>query len=263
MSKTKLRTFFVQAAAAIAVLSLSAAAFAHDHWIGVKKAEPGQKATVVRGYGHGFPDPEALPEGRESVFTAVTLVDKDGNKSSFAKDPSDTVTFVSEKELENGSYVAYSEYQPTYVTTSPAGRSEKPKNEVEGATSCRLVAMYAKSYVDVGQVADNAVIAQLAAQKLEFVPDGHPGGLKVGDTVKIKLLFDGKPLPRTVVRGMTNGLPKGVYSYESTTDKDGYIEFVPLKSGNWIITANTKEDIPDKNVCDEGSYTASLYFDVK
>jgi uncharacterized GH25 family protein len=238
------------------------AALAHDHWIGVSKVDPGQKATLIRGYGHGFPAGEPIPEGRDSVFTPITIISKDGSKSGVTASAENNFTFISEKALDKGTYVIISEYMPTYISEGPAGRQEKPKKEVPDATSCRHVAMYAKSVVNVGGANENDVITKPQNQKLELIPATNPAGLKVGETVKMTLLYDGKPLPGTAVKGMVDGLPKGVYAFFATTDKEGVINFVPLKAGSWILTTNTKEDFKDKTVCDVGSYTSSLFFNV-
>ena len=258
--KMSLKTFSAQLVVLAALLAFPLAALAHDHWIGTSNTDPGQKATVIRGYGHGFPAGEAIPDGRLSTFTPITIIAKDGSKSGVAASPDNNYTFISEKPLDKGSYVLISEYKPTYITETPGGRQEKPKNEVPDATACRQVAMYAKSVLNVDGAADNDVIAKPQGQKLELVPAANPGGLKVGAPVKITLLYDGKPLAGTEVKGLVDGLPKGAYAYYAKSDKEGVVNFVTLKAGSWILTANTKEDFKDKTISDVGSYTASLFF---
>ncbi|MDR2459576.1 MAG: DUF4198 domain-containing protein [Deltaproteobacteria bacterium] len=246
----------------LTILSFSTLVFAHDHWIGTTPISNGEKVTAIRGFGHNFPDGEAIPEGRDSVFTPITILAADGSTSSVTPSGENNFTFISEKTLNNGTYLLYSEYSPTFWSETPTGRQEKPKNETEGATSCRKVAMYAKSILNVGDQYNDDPATKTLNQLLEFVPPQNPSSVKVGEVIPIKLLYDGKPLARTLVTGTVEGMPKGTHAFSGRTDKDGIINFMPLKTGRWILTANTKETFEDKSICDEASYTASLFFTI-
>jgi uncharacterized GH25 family protein len=261
--KKNFKTFLLQLVVFAVAASFPLAAFAHDHWIGVQKTDPGQKATVIRGYGHGYPEGTAIPEGSDKKFTPITVISKDGSSSGVTPEAVNNFTFLSEKALDKGSYVFISEYIPAFLTESPSGNQYKPKSEVPDATACRQIAMYAKSVLNVGGANENDQIAKPQNQSLELVPAANPAGLKVGDAVKMTVLYDGKPAPGVAVKGLVDGLPKGVYAYFATSDKEGIVNFVPLKAGNWLLLANIKEDFKDKTLCDTLSYSASLFFIVE
>ena len=67
---------FLLSAAAVIVLSLcSVAADAHEFWINAKAPEGGVLKADI-GFGHGFPDPETIPEDRIAVFIFCTCPDR-------------------------------------------------------------------------------------------------------------------------------------------------------------------------------------------
>ena len=69
---------FLFSAVAVIVLSLcSVAADAHEFWINAKAPEGGVLKADI-GFGHGFPDPETIPEDRIAVFEPLNLVTPEG-----------------------------------------------------------------------------------------------------------------------------------------------------------------------------------------
>jgi len=91
----------------------------------------------------------------------------------------------------------------------------------------------AKTFVRVGEGSDDSW-QQPVGLDLEIVPEGDPTGLLVGDTLRLRLLWQGQPLSGLAIGavGATPAKPS-----LATTDADGRVSFVLSKPGPWLVRA--------------------------
>jgi uncharacterized GH25 family protein len=96
---------------------------------------------------------------------------------------------------------------------------------------------------------------------IELVPETNPvAPMGPGVAIKVKLLFEGKPLPGVKVsfipRGVT--LKEGAdEQYERTTDKEGRASFTPKTGNYYLVVAHHLRDVKGKDYESE-KYTAAL-----
>lgn len=92
---------------------------------------------------------------------------------------------------------------------------------------------YLKCLLRAGAESDDAW-KRTFGQALEIVPLANPAGLKVGDTLHVKVLFEGKPLTKAPTFAHARS-GKDVNRTALKTDQQG-IAAIPLKStGPWLV----------------------------
>ena len=91
----------------------------------------------------------------------------------------------------------------------------------------------AKSFVRVGDGADDSW-KQPVGLDLEIVPENDPTSLSVGETLRVRLLWQGEPLPGLAVGAVAEAPAKPALA---TTDADGRVAFVLSKAGPWLVRA--------------------------
>ena len=93
--------------------------------------------------------------------------------------------------------------------------------------------------------------------KMEVVPLSNPLALKQGDTLKVQLLLDGKPLPNSPIS--LKGSPGEI----GKTDKNGIARIPIGKAGQTFISASTQVPYKDNPDADQLYLKATLAFEVK
>jgi uncharacterized GH25 family protein len=102
---------------------------------------------------------------------------------------------------------------------------------------------------------NGAVQEASGGARLEIVPLADPFTMKPGDSLSVKVLGSGKPLPDVEVVGFD-------HARRGATDKDGVIK-IPVTEGLNLVTVEYKEKIKDDPDADALSMTATLTFEVK
>lgn len=93
---------------------------------------------------------------------------------------------------------------------------------------------YVKAFVQVGELADS-VSTRVLGQRLELVPDRQLTGLKTGDKLGVRVLFDGRPLANTQVEAFTRS-PAGSHTLgQPTSDGAGRVEFSIAEPGTVLL----------------------------
>ena len=96
-------------------------------------------------------------------------------------------------------------------------------------------------------------------QKLEIVSLADPTALRAGDTLRVRLLFQGKPLAGAVVSAFRRDAGKLVRHRGVTGDK-GEVTFRLDKAGTWLIrTVHMRRAVDDK-AADWESFWSALTF---
>ena len=173
------------------------------------------------------------------------------------------------KDLEGWDprYGLAAELKPGFYTIYKDGDKKKhhmgPKTGLKNEEMSLHYCQQGKAIVNSGKVTDS--FRQPVGHKLEIIPLKNPALLREGDTLPLKVLFDGEPVP---------GYPKLLATYLgfSTTGAFAYAKSVVRgqsevkisMTGVWYVNAKYQTrptgDLVDK--CDEVSYTATLTFEV-
>lgn len=222
----------------VCYLGNSNLAMAHDLWLNVDNhyPEPGSKTTVKVVFGHNYPyygiliDRNSLaefsylgPNGQKREITK-TWEDKTGERSG---------ALVGEITLDQkGSYV---------VTASRKRTGDKQNVASE---------KYAKSIISVGEGKSN--ISSTFGHRIEIVPLKDPKEIKAGESLPVKILFEGKPLSTYLYATYA-----GYYSEDepfplfTKSNEDGLAHMKITQAGTWMLVCNHKVD-----------FSASLTFKV-
>ncbi|MDL2259547.1 DUF4198 domain-containing protein [Deltaproteobacteria bacterium OttesenSCG-928-K17] len=237
------------------------AAAAHEIWAIAENPGEGKPLVAILGYGHEFPHGEEIAPERLKIFYPLKVIDSKGNE--LALKPGDkNFKAVTEKPVEKGTYMIQTGYMPTFWSKGPDGSVMKPKNEVPGATTCERYSRSAKGIVNIGGASDDFVTKPIGT-KLEIVPLVNPAQVKVGQDFPIQVLYDGKPLRNAQVKGTIEGnkyAEAGNRDFFGLTNRDGKLNMVPLKGGNWTLAVEIRDEFPDKAVCDDEAGDATLTF---
>jgi len=119
---------------------------------------------------------------------------------------------------------------------------------------------FSKALVNVGE---NGIHGTALGTKLEIVPVSSPAGLKAGDTLTVKVLFDGKPVAGRV-QATYDGHTDKEHGYVVRTESgaDGIARIGVTAPGLWLIRTKAVRDggVKDADVYEA---SASLLFRVE
>jgi len=118
--------------------------------------------------------------------------------------------------------------------------------------------MSGKTIITVGD--KKADVSEKTHNPLEILTMRSPADLKVGDTLPLKVMFEGKPLAGASVIAVYEGFTeeKHHWAQEVETNADGLVQIKLTANGPWLFTTSHKESYPYKAECDDYSYRASL-----
>jgi len=120
---------------------------------------------------------------------------------------------------------------------------------------------YLKLALQVGDRRDDAC-QRVIGQRLEIAPQSNPYQLKVGAPLKVRILFEGRPLARAKV--FTNSKDHDdIKEQDAITDKDGMASFVLDRPGQWLIRLVHMRRCQDCADADWESFWAAYSFGLK
>ncbi|MDR2459263.1 MAG: DUF4198 domain-containing protein [Deltaproteobacteria bacterium] len=245
-------------------LLMATPAMAHDMWATADKPEAGKPLAMVIGYGHHFPQPEAIPDEEYGLFNAKLF----GPKGEIALTPG-TPNYIwnSNEPVEAGTYLAISDVNPVFWSQTPEGWAMKPKNEAPGAISCGRFIESAKGIVNVGAPGNPEILATKVGLPIEIIPSVNPATVKPGQKLPLTVLLQGQPLAGAIIKARNAGFQEIAESpeasaFSSVTDRNGLVNFVPLAEGDWILSASYETPYQDLAACDKESYATTLFFNI-
>lgn len=244
---------------AILAIGTCCTASAHDFWV---NGDNGHHFVATIGYGHAFPDPEIIPDGRLKLFDPLFVIKKDGSKTTL-KQTSPNYQYEGQK-LAAGSYILAGHYKPTFWTKDRQDKwhMDSTKQNVKDVASCSRSSMNAKAIIQVGNT-EEAFLTRPSGQPLEIVPLTSPSMIKAEQPFKVQVFANNKPVAKADVIGTFDGFLKGKYAFSGRTDMEGIIEIIALKPGKWMLKASQIQPYHDLSVCDEEKLRATLTFNVK
>lgn len=239
---------------AAVLMAAAAAAHAHQPWVLADDArvEAGATTPVRVFFGHAFPDAELMAPARlhrariARPSGAVGALEFAGG-NPFATPPLD----------EAGTWVLGVEQARGYWTKTPDGGRPLPRSEVSEAVRCSYSGNAAKTLMRVGDGEASAADRALG-HRLEILPDADPTRLAAGDSLSVRVRFDGAPHAGPL---MAFHADSGETPYATLeTDRAGRAEVALTGRGPWMLLAGAERPYPDPSVCDVEAFHASLTF---
>lgn len=242
-------------------LAASLPAQAHELWVVAQEPEGGLfKASI--GYGHDFPNLEAIPADRLHIFDPLVLVTPQGKVT--LDQVGVNYAYQKKIDLKKGGYLVLGYYKPTFWSNGKGGWSQTDRTQRPDADFAEEAIMFGKTICNVGGSDDSSFISKPAGQKLEIVPLVNPAKVKAGDKMPLQVLLDGKPARGLTVNATFGGFSdKGYLAFSGITDAKGKIDFMPLKQGYWVVRVHHSSKHPDPKKADELVLSATLTFDIR
>lgn len=237
-------------------------AYGIDHWAWVLDNDPGKYATLVYGYGTDFPKGDPIKDSFfDSNFLTPRVIGPSGPVELVPDGLQIWVYYTKAPLTAPGRYFVLTDNKPTFWTKTKSDNIRKPKNEVRNAVSCTEF-VYNGKYILTQGTAPDADYEKPQNFKLEIVPLSDPATLKEDEPFKVKILFEGKPLPKAELNAFPQGFSKdnASYAFSGRADEEGILEIIPLKAGIWLAKVIKQENHADPAVCDKVQYYSSFTF---
>lgn len=246
----------------LVVSSLTACSlFAHGLWINTFESIKKDKgyATVGIGWGHGVGIEDSIPS--KKVLESFSLYTPD-NKRIALKKPltkvekvleSDTLNIVQsnmalqkislDKKSVQGTYSTELVTKPGHLTRyiNKEGKIKFQRKTKDNIKDIKTLieaiesTTYAKSYFVFGKWSEPKTVGH----KLEIIPSNDFSKLKIGDTIELTILYDGKLLQSgTITATSSEKLDSNAYT---SSIRKGKAKFKLTHAGKWIFNTNKKE----------------------
>jgi uncharacterized GH25 family protein len=256
---------------AFMLLFASNTAFAHNLWLNPSNHYPeaGETVDIVIGWGHKFVDSRTDQEVKEETVKDISAIDPDGEMVELERISPSLFQLKTDKP---GVYQVIAGTKPGVFTTTPEGRKWANKKEVQHPLKCTAYNIMAKTSVIAGK--DDRNLSTPTNQPLEVILLKDPSDLKKGESLPIKVLFEGNSLGGIEIKakyagfdqddsGHGHGLGEKHYPVETTTDDQGEATIMPETSGYWMIILSHRPPYPDPETCDEYMYNGAFTFEIK
>jgi hypothetical protein len=120
---------------------------------------------------------------------------------------------------------------------------------------------HVKAILQVGEARTNAFSTRLG-YPAELVPLANPYGLKVGDTLALRCLVDGRHAVNQLVTAGGEHDGRALPELHARSDDEGVVRFVLGSGGKWYVKFIHMEAVSDRGV-DYESKWATLTFEVR
>ncbi|SFE62577.1 DUF4198 domain-containing protein [Thermoflexibacter ruber] len=250
------------------ILATVLTSFAHEFWLALEKfiLKVGEKAKISFLVGEDFTGEIWKgsassfylfnSEGKKDIISLFPTTLEEGTSLTFTKEGTHLLAFNSQNkfiELEPDKFLAYLEEDGLEeVITLRKQRNETEKNGRETYQRC------AKALVQVGEKTDNT-FATNTGLTLEIIPEKNPYKLKSNESLKVKIIFQNKPLSNSLVK-IWHRKDGKVSKIEQKTDAKGFVSFQMEKQGEWMVSIVKMIPHPNPAQADWQSYWASLTF---
>lgn len=222
------------------VLSLPAMAGAHGAWVAERWGELG----VV--YGHGAGDDPYDP----ARITEARAIAEDGTAMPVAIDKREKHAVL--KSEGEPAAIALT-FDNGYWTEKTDGKwVNEPKDTVPDA---KAAGHYIKNSLSLMHVHD--ALPAFPKQDLQIVPLDNPVGRKAGDPIRLRVLYDGKPLAGAVV---TLDYVNQASLKSDPTDADGEVVVAIRNDGLNVLAVDHSVPLENDPKADKVGYTATLSF---
>ncbi len=137
------------------------------------------------------------------------------------------------------------------------------KNEPSKKLQREKYTRYIKALVQSGNNNSDTLYKTITGQKFEIVLLQNPYALRIGEMLKVQLLFMGKPLANKVItaRNRKGNLPS--IAITSRTNANGICSFKITRGGDWFIHGTHMIPCPDKVDSDWESFWTTYSFGIE
>ncbi len=238
----------VMAIGAVAALVVPGALFAHDTWLvpSAYRPQPGARVMLSVATSQAFPssDGAAAPD-RIARFTVRTSAGDQqvtgyavegmylvgqaalpaaGHAMAVAETKARLIVLDGPQFNE---YIGHEELKDVIAARAAAGTSD--------ATGREMYRKIAKAALCVGAKQEDAVYARPFGLWLEIMPERSPCGLRAGDALTVRVLFQGKPIEGVHVAAGYEGVTGHSYPVWIPTDKNGRATVKLDRAGAWFV----------------------------
>jgi uncharacterized GH25 family protein len=263
-------------AALAAILASTLLASAHEFWVrpGQFTATQGELGRFYLFHGHQF-EGEFVPRN-EPYVARFELLAADGSQSimgrhgqstnvaRFATPGTNVVVYESREVLSElgperfAAYLQEKGLDDVARQREQLGETDEPGLEMYVRCTKALVSVAAE-----GETAPTGLTDRVVGLPLEIVLEPMETAA-VGQTAKVRVLYDGTPLARTRLAVVSEAQMKADATNTTIihTDADGYASFELDQPGPWMVTALHMVRTIDRDDADWKSYWASLTFAV-
>jgi uncharacterized GH25 family protein len=244
--------------AVISSLMFGTQAQAHMFWLLADRDAPkvGEAVRVEVGWGHQFPRDEEIKAER---LAFVKVMDSQGRELPLKKISTAHYEFVPPAA---GAYLVFAQVTPDFLSRTPEGFKLQSKKDLPEAVFCFRFDMAAKTILTAEPPGDG--FNRSAKSPLEIIPLDNPATLKPGQTLPVKVMFQGSRLPGAEVKIIHAGsAPQNPVAMTGKTDALGETQAKLDKPGKWLLHVSHKTPYPVPEECDEHSYSSSLTVSVR
>lgn len=248
------------------LIAIPYAVQAHMFWLNVSDYTPeaGEPVFLEIGFGHQYPRDEIIKEGRvERVFA----VDNYGKEFAVEQIFPSFCKFMPPGE---GVYQIIAVMKSGFVSKTTDGRKLGSKKDHANAVDCFAFRMTATALISVGT--SPAVFSGKGRNVLEVIPLKNPAVLKAGDSMAVKVSFQGKPLTGAKVQVAKaehasraehgpGGHAPGMHQHwaqEEETNGNGVAVVKLPPEEPCLFMVNHESPYEDQSECDRYSYRTSL-----
>jgi hypothetical protein len=256
--------------AVIVTLSVSVPVAAHDFWIEPTSylPEPGKLIGIRARVGDGFlGDP--VPRD-SSILEQLVVEDGLGRRPVYGRDGADpagllrvtdpglhTIGYFGKPSRVDLAAAKFNTYLQEEGLDAIAAARARLKQTDSGVRE--LFTRCAKTLVLLGAPGPDQRDRALGCA-LELVAERNPYALAPGQTLPVRLTYNGKPIEGVLVVAMNRRRPSEKIS--GRTDRDGRVRLVLPAGGAWLIKAVHMVPAPADADADWSSYWASLTFEL-
>jgi uncharacterized GH25 family protein len=237
------------ATAAAVLLSVPAAALAHDTWLlPARFAVPaGSTVTLDLTSAMKFPEPETSVAADRLAATGARIGGR--TRALDVKRSRATVLELSATLPSPGIAALWVESRPRTLALKGA-EVEEYLHEIGASESVRLrwrssgrwresYRKMAKTFVRVGAPGEDRSWAEPVGMALEIVPGRDPTALRAGDDLAVRVLHNGKGLSGFSVGAVGRGQARPALR---TTDPEGRVTFTLQGTGPWLLKGTLLEE---------------------
>ena len=223
---------------AVILLLQASIASAHDYWIEQK----GEGLMLVFGHGSQRLDFEV------EKATSLKAFDAQGKELTVQKEKKGKGLLL---KISGQPALVTAVVDNGYWSKTIYGWKEEPKRKASRVVEAIRQLFYTMALISWTDEAQKPA----SGHNIAIIPLQNPFTMKTGDSLSVKVLYDGTPLPNAEVNG-------GEHDALGKTNAEGVIN-VPMANGVNLLSIEHKEKIkndPDADILDE---TATMTFEVK
>lgn len=241
----------LQAVATVAALLAASPVLSHELVVKPGKTRAGEGEVVPVSI--MLTERYIIPHRMPPETTTLTVVTDGGEQSVAVAADEDAMQYTAKVEAPSASpFLLYG-----YSTRSRPRRARDGGDMGEGEPGMLTMQTFSKVIVNL---ADTGEAFELAlGAPLEIVPMVNPGTLRPGDTLEVKVLFNGEPVS-TRVQATYDGYSSEEHGYvvRTETGADGVARVEMADPGLWLVRTKHAHDVEGSK--DRNEYTATLIF---